>query len=80
MIAGAFDLTLDPLVDDQELDARTSVGTIYWEAPCAHCALTPPQGDGYLELTGYGAPLLLRSASSSVVSALRRRQRENQTT
>ena len=31
VIAGAFDLTLEPLMDDQELDARTSVGTIYWE-------------------------------------------------
>jgi len=44
VIAGAFDLTLEPLMDDQELDARTSVGTIYWR--------------GYLELTGY-APLRL---------------------
>jgi len=29
VIAGAFDLTLEPPLDDQELDARTSVGTIY---------------------------------------------------
>ena len=25
------DLRLEPLMDDQELDARASVGTVYWE-------------------------------------------------
>ena len=29
--AGDVDITLEPLLDDQELDSRASVGTIYWE-------------------------------------------------
>ena len=29
--AGTLDVTLEPLFDDQELDARASVGTVYWE-------------------------------------------------
>ena len=57
--AGTFDTTLEPLFDDQELDARASVGTVYWEG-----AVTARRGDravgrGYLELTGYGEPLRL---------------------
>lgn len=49
---------LAPLFDDQELDARASTGTIYWEG--AVRATDPggrPLGRGYLELTGYGDPL-----------------------
>lgn len=55
------DLTfdLDPLMDDQELDARTSVGTIYWEGAMRARADGRPLGRGYLELTGYGQPLKL---------------------
>ena len=50
---------LAPLMDDQELDARASTGTIYWEG-----AVTARRGDGaggrgYLELTGYWKPLQL---------------------
>ena len=53
------ELTLDPLMDDQELDSRASTGAIYWEG-----AVTAREGDriagrGYLELTGYGKPLRL---------------------
>jgi predicted secreted hydrolase len=29
--AGPLDITLVPLLEDQELDSRTSVGTVYWE-------------------------------------------------
>ena len=53
------EFTLEPLMDDQELDSRASTGTIYWEG-----AVTAREGDriagrGYLELTGYGKPLRL---------------------
>ena len=55
--AGAFMAELTPLFDDQELDARATVGTVYWEGAvrCAGAAA----GRGYLELTGYGERLRL---------------------
>ncbi len=43
--------SLEPLLDDQELDARASVGTVYWEG--AVRASGARGGRGYLELTGY---------------------------
>ena len=43
--------SLEPLLDDQELDARASVGTVYWEG--AVRAKGARSGRGYLELTGY---------------------------
>jgi predicted secreted hydrolase len=43
---------LKPLMDDQELDARTSTGTLYWEGAVRLAGDGPP-GRGYLELTGY---------------------------
>lgn len=50
--------TIDALLDDQELDSRRTTGTIYWEG------LSTLLGDGgraigqgYLEMTGYAAPL-----------------------
>jgi predicted secreted hydrolase len=55
--AGAFDITLEPLLDDQELDARASVGTVYWEGAVRVLQRGAAMGAGYLELTGYGAPL-----------------------
>lgn len=60
--AGEEQWTLAPLMDDQELDARASSGTIYWEG--AVRALQPDAsgretGRGYLELTGYWKPLQL---------------------
>jgi predicted secreted hydrolase len=57
--AGTFDATLEPLFDDQELDARASVGTVYWEGAVAARADGRGIGRGYLELTGYGTPLRL---------------------
>ncbi|MEP6679179.1 MAG: lipocalin-like domain-containing protein [Betaproteobacteria bacterium] len=57
--AGAFDATLEPLFDDQELDARASVGTVYWEGAVTARRDGRAIGRGYLELTGYGAPLRL---------------------
>lgn len=57
--AGAVDVTLEPLFDDQELDSRASVGTIYWEGAVRALAGGREVGRGYLELTGYGDPLKL---------------------
>ncbi|HMH19658.1 MAG TPA: lipocalin-like domain-containing protein [Burkholderiales bacterium] len=57
--AGRLILDMEPLMEDQELDARASTGTVYWEG-----AVRARQGDrvvgqGYLELTGYWKPLKL---------------------
>ena len=45
---------LRPLFDDQELDARRSSGTIYWEGAVRASVDGRIVGHGYLELTGYG--------------------------
>jgi predicted secreted hydrolase len=50
---------LEPLMDDQELDARASVGTVYWEGAVRAFAGKAEVGRGYLELTGYGKPMKL---------------------
>jgi predicted secreted hydrolase len=53
-------LRLEPLMDDQELDARSSTGTIYWEgAVRAFDERENEVGRGYLELTGYWRPMKL---------------------
>ena len=57
--AGALDLTLEPGMDDQELDSRASTGTIYWEGAVRAMSGGNPVGQGYLELTGYWKPLRL---------------------
>ena len=51
-----------PLFDDQEIDGRNSTGTLYWEGAVRllngnNAAVE--LGQGYLELTGYGARLRL---------------------
>ena len=56
---GELAIAIAPLMDDQELDARASVGTIYWEGAVRALAAERPLGRGYLELTGYGEPLRL---------------------
>jgi predicted secreted hydrolase len=43
---------ITPLFDDQELDSRLGGGPVYWEG-----AVRTDGGRGYLELTGYVAPL-----------------------
>jgi predicted secreted hydrolase len=43
---------VDPLFDDQELDARSSTGTLYWEG-AVRVQSPAGGGRGYLELTGY---------------------------
>ena len=55
--AGGIDITLTPLLDDQELDSRGSVGTIYWEGAVRAYSNGREVGRGYLELTGYGGAL-----------------------
>ena len=55
--AGGYAATLAPLFDDQELDARASVGTMYWEGAVRASGTTA--GRGYLELTGYAGALKL---------------------
>ena len=53
------DLRLEPLMDDQELDARASTGVIYWEGAVRAFLRREEVGRGYLELTGYGKPMKL---------------------
>jgi predicted secreted hydrolase len=55
--AGDLRLELRPLLDDQELDSRTSTGAIYWEGAVTALKEGRRMGRGYLELTGYGRPL-----------------------
>jgi len=57
--AGGRTLHLTPLIDDQELDGRRSTGAIYWEGAVRAVEEGREVGRGYLELTGYGAPLRL---------------------
>jgi predicted secreted hydrolase len=48
------------LLDDQELDSRTSTGSIYWEGLSDLLdAQGRRVGRGYLEMTGYAAALKL---------------------
>ncbi len=57
--AGERNYELRPLIDDQELDASASTGTVYWEGAVRALSEGAEIGRGYLELTGYGAPLRL---------------------
>ena len=57
--AGTASYVLEPLMDDQELDARASTGTVYWEGAVRALSEGREIGSGYLELTGYGKPLTL---------------------
>ena len=59
---------LRPLMNDQELDARASTGTIYWEGAVSVYEMPAGEagqgkgtlwGRGYLELTGYHKPMRL---------------------
>jgi len=57
--AGGIAITVEPLLSDQELDSRASVGTVYWEGAVRAFADGREIGRGYLELTGYGGKLKL---------------------
>jgi predicted secreted hydrolase len=52
-------LRLEPLMDDQEFDARAATGTIYWEGAVRAFKESKEIGKGYLELTGYWKPMKL---------------------
>jgi predicted secreted hydrolase len=53
-------LTVRPLMEDQENDARGSTGTLYWEGAVEIADSSGKiLGRGYLELTGYGGRLEL---------------------
>lgn len=51
--------TLQPLMADQEVDARASTGGFYYEGAVELKENDKTLGRGYLELTGYGVPLVL---------------------
>ena len=48
-----------PLMSDQELDARASTGAVYWEGASELLESGRRVGRGYLEMTGYFAPMKL---------------------
>ena len=50
--------TVKAVLDNQELDSRNSTGAIYWEGLCeVWDSNNKHVGRGYLEMTGYAAPL-----------------------
>jgi predicted secreted hydrolase len=55
--AGGKTWRVAPLIDDQELDARASTGTLYWEGAVSVDGANGVRGRGYLELTGYAGRL-----------------------
>lgn len=56
---GARSFETRPLFADQELDARLTGSAIYWEGASQLTENGRRAGRGYLELTGYAAPLTL---------------------
>jgi predicted secreted hydrolase len=60
---GDRSLRLAPLLDDQELDTRRSVGAVYWDGAVsaydARLSGGAPLGRGYLEFTGYAGQISL---------------------
>lgn len=48
---------LVPFQDDQELDSRTSTGSVYWEGAVTVRRDGKRVGLGYLEMTGYASPI-----------------------
>jgi predicted secreted hydrolase len=57
---GQRQFDVEPLLDDQENDARMSSGALYWEGAVRVREQAHAAGVGYLELTGYQHPLSLR--------------------
>ncbi len=58
LVAGRT-LTLQPLMPDQEVNAQASTGGFYYEGAVELTENGRVLGRGYLELTGYGAPVAL---------------------
>jgi predicted secreted hydrolase len=59
LVTGATSWSIKPLQDDQELDARRSTGSVYWEGAVTISRGGVPVGRGYLEMTGYDRPMTL---------------------
>jgi predicted secreted hydrolase len=57
-IAGRHFVTR-PLMNDQELDSRMTTGAVYWEGASELLEGERRVGRGYLEMTGYVAPIRL---------------------
>jgi len=57
LVVGSQSFRLVPLMLSQEVDARASTGGFYWEGAVSLMQGERLMGRGYLELTGYGAPL-----------------------
>jgi len=57
LVVGGQTFRLVPLILSQEVDARSSTGGFYWEGAVSLMKEEHLLGHGYLELTGYGAPL-----------------------
>jgi predicted secreted hydrolase len=51
------EISLEALLDNQEMDTRASTGTAYWEGAVTALRSGSPVARGYLELTGYWKPL-----------------------
>lgn len=56
---GARAFETRPLLDDQELDSRATTGAVYWEGASTLREHGRDIGRGYLEMTGYAAPIAL---------------------
>ena len=54
--AGTREVIIEPLMEDQEYDARETSRVVYWEGAATALENGAPVGRGYLELTGYGPP------------------------
>jgi predicted secreted hydrolase len=59
LLVGGRTLTLQPLMPDQEVNAQASTGGFYYEGAVELAENSKLLGRGYLELTGYGAPVVL---------------------
>jgi predicted secreted hydrolase len=55
----ALRFEIQPLMADQELDARLTTGTVYWEGAVSVLAGGRKCGSGYQELVGYYRPIRL---------------------
>ena len=55
--AGDREITLEPLLKDQELDSGSADRAVYWEGAVRALRGGKAIGRGYLELTGYAKPL-----------------------
>lgn len=58
-VATGLEFELQPLFEDQELDARQSTGAVYWEGAVRMLRDGRAVGRGYLELVGYHRPMKL---------------------